>query len=215
MPSVRHLAVTVPWHAAGVEALLERIGELPQWQIALVASWILLQACVLPSVPEEIVITSLGMLVTQGRISPPLAFAAVLVGLLPANSLAVFLGSLGHSRIGRAGRLGRLLASPEVTTALAAIRRHGPRLVLVTRFVPFVRGPIYLATGLSGFPVRRFFALDALAACVQVPLLLWVGSRLGGTATPQEACSRIGWLSVGFVGLGLLTLLVRSPSRTA
>ena len=62
--------------------MLERIGELPQWHVALVASWILLQACVLPSVPEEIVTTTLGMMVAQGRISPSLAFAAVLVGLL-------------------------------------------------------------------------------------------------------------------------------------
>ncbi len=196
----------------GVEGLIERIGELPQWQIALAASWILLQACVLPSLPEEIVITTLGMLVAQGRISPPIAFAAVLLGLLPANSVAVFLGSLGRSRIGRAGRLGRLLASSEVTSALAAVRRHGPGLVLVTRFIPFVRGPIYLATGLSGLPVRRFFALDALAACVQVPLLLWIGSRLGRDATPQEAWTRIGWLSAGFVSLALLAFLVRRPS---
>jgi membrane protein DedA with SNARE-associated domain len=198
-----------------VEALLERIGELHQWQIAAAACWILLQACVLPSVPEEIVTTTLGMLAAQGRISPPLAFTAVLVGLLPANSAMVFLGSLGRSRIGRAGRLGRLLGSPGVASALAAVRRHGPGLVLVTRFIPFVRAPVYLATGLSGLPVRRFFALDALAACVQVPLLLWVGSRLGRDATPQEAWTRIGWLSTGFVALALLTVLVRRPSPTA
>ena len=192
-----------------MEALLERIGELPQWQLALAASWILLQGCVIPSVPEEIVITTLGMLVAQGAISPPLAFAAVLVGLLPANSAAVFIGSLGRSRIGRGGWLGRLLGSTDVTTALSIVRRHGPGLVLVTRFIPFVRGPIYLATGLSGLPVRRFFLLDALAACFQVPLLLWVGSRLGQGATMQEAWTRIGWLSAGFVALALLILLVR------
>jgi len=195
-----------------VEALLERIGELSQWQIAIAASWILLQACILPSVPEEIVITTLGMLVAQGRISPLLAFLAVLVGLLPANSAAVFLGSLGRSRIGRRGWLGRLLGSQEVTSALATVRRHGPGLVLVTRFIPFVRGPIYLATGLSGLPVGRFFRLDALAACVQVPLLLWVGSRLGQGATPQEAWARIGWLSAGFVALALATALIRRPT---
>ena len=195
-----------------MQALLERIGELPQWQVGLAASWLLLQACVLPSVPEEIVTTTLGMLVAQDRIPLPLAFAAVLVGLLPANSAAVFIGSLGRSRIGHGGRLGRLLASREVNSALAAIRRHGPGLVLVTRFVPFVRGPIYLATGLSGLPVGRFFLLDALAACVQVPLLLWVGSRLGRDATMQEAWARIGWPSVGFVALALLTLVVRRPS---
>ena len=194
-----------------MEALLERIGGLPQWHIALAASWLLLQACVLPSVPEEIVTTTLGMLVAQDRIPLPLAVAAVLLGLLPANSAAVFIGSLGRSRIGNGGRLGRFLGSREVTSALAAVRRHGPGLVLVTRFIPFVRGPIYLATGLSGLPVGRFFLLDALAACVQVPLLLWVGSRLGRDATMQEAWARIGWLSVGLVALALVTVLPRRP----
>ena len=135
-----------------MEALLERIGELPQWQLALAASWILLQGCVIPSVPEEIVITTLGMLVAQGRISPPLAFAAVLVGLLPANSAAVFIGSLGRSRIGRDGWLGRLLGSSDVTAALSTVRRHGPGLVLVTRFIPFVRGPSTSRPGSPDFP---------------------------------------------------------------
>jgi membrane protein DedA with SNARE-associated domain len=127
----------------------------------------------------------------------------------------VFIGSLGRSRIGRGGWLGRLLGSPEVASALSTVRRHGPGLVLVTRFIPFVRGPIYLATGLSGLPVRRFFLLDALAASVQVPLLLWVGSRLGRDATSQEAWTRIGWLSAGFVALGLAIVLFRRPAPAA
>lgn len=183
-----------------MEDFLARISELPQWQIALAATWLLLQACVIPSVPEEIVTTTMGMLVAQGRITAPLAMAAVLAGLLPANSAAVFIGSLARRRIGHAGFLGRTLSSPRVAAASEALRRHGPLLVVVTRFVPFVRGPVYLATGLSGFGVARFFVLDAAAACVQVPLLLWLGSRLGEGATASEAWARIGWASAALVG---------------
>ena len=36
------------------------------------------------------------MLVAQDRIPLPLAFAAVLVGLLPANSAAVFIAAWGY-----------------------------------------------------------------------------------------------------------------------
>ncbi len=199
---------------AGVEALLTRIGDLPQWQIALAATWILLQACAVPSLPEEIVIVTMGMLVAQGRIDAPLALAAVLAGLLPANSAAVFLGSLARRRIGKAGWLGGLLSSPRVEAASAALRRHGPLLVVVTRFTPFVRGPVYLAAGLSGMGIGRFFALDAAAACVQVPLLLWVGSRLGDGASPSQAWGRIAWLSAGLVlAAGAVLLLGRTPLR--
>jgi membrane protein DedA with SNARE-associated domain len=192
-----------------VDDLIARISELPQWQIALAATWLLLQACVIPSVPEEIVTTTMGMLVAQGRIAAPLAAAAVLAGLLPANSATVFLGSLARRRIGHEGFLGRTLSSPRVTAASEALRRHGPLLVVVTRFVPFVRGPVYLATGLSGFGVGRFFLLDAAAACVQVPLLLWLGSRLGEGATAAEAWARIGWASAALVGGALAVVVTR------
>lgn len=192
-----------------MDDLLARIAELSQWQIALAATWLLLQACVVPSVPEEIVTTTMGMLVAQGRISAPLALASVLAGLLPANSAAVFIGSLARRRIGHGGFLGRTLSSPRVAAASAALHRRGPLLVVVTRFVPFVRGPVYLATGLSGFGVGRFFLLDAAAACVQVPILLWLGSRLGEGATAREAWIRIGWASAALVGAALGVLIAR------
>lgn len=192
-----------------MDEFLARIAELPQWQIALAATWILLQACVVPSIPEEIVITTMGMLVGQGRVTAPIAMAAVLAGLLPANSAAAFIGSLARLRIGHPGFLGRTLSSPRVAAASAALRRHGPLLVVVTRFVPFIRGPVYLAAGLSGLGVRRFFVLDAAAACIQVPLLLWLGSRLAEGATMAESWARIGWASGGLVGAALAVVIAR------
>ena len=197
-----------------MEDLIAGVADLPQWQIALAATWILLQAFVVPSVPEEIVISTMGMLVGQGRIGAPLALAAVLAGLLPANSATVLIGSLARRRAGTGGFLGRSLSSPRVASASAAFRRHGPLLVVVTRFIPLVRGPIYLAAGLSGLGVGRFFALDAAAACVQVPLLLWIGSRLGTGATPAEAWQRIGWLSAGLVALAI-TVAVAGRATSA
>jgi membrane protein DedA with SNARE-associated domain len=187
-----------------VPDLIARIADLPQWQVALAAAWILLQGCVLPSLPEEIVVVSMGMLVGQGRVDAPVALAAVLAGLLPANSVAVLLGSLARRRLERGGTLGRALSSPRVAAAAAALRRHGPIVVVLTRFTPLVRGPVYLAAGLSGLGVGRFFLLDAAAACVQVPLLLWIGSRLGAGATAEQAWHRIGWLSAGLVATAIL-----------
>ncbi len=182
-----------------MEHLAERFADLGAWQIALGAMGLLLQGCVLPSVPEEIVLATLGTLVAQGRIPAPLALGAALAGLLPANSATAFLGSLGRRRLARGGFLARPLASPRLAAAIASFRRHGPALVLVTRFVPLVRGPIYLAAGLSGLGVPRFLALDAAAALVQVPLLLWIGSRLGQGASPAEAWARIAWFSAALL----------------
>ncbi len=189
--------------------ILAGVASLPPGQLAVTTAWLLLQGCVVPSVPEEFVVLTLGMLVGQGRVAPAIALAAVLAGLLPANAAAVTFGSLARKRLGRNGWLGRALASRRVERASELLRRHGPVAVLATRFTPFVRGPVYLAIGFSGFGVRRFMLLDALAASVQVPLLLWAGSRLGDGVSPQQAWTRLGWAIAALLGLAAAVLLSR------
>ncbi|HET8724470.1 MAG TPA: VTT domain-containing protein [Anaeromyxobacteraceae bacterium] len=195
-----------------MDGILELASGATGLQIAAAATWLHLQGSVLPSIPEEVLVTSVGVLVGQGRIAPPMAFAAVLAGLLPANAFAVFLGGLGRRRVAPGGLLGRLLGSRAVAHALAVVRRHGPIVVVATRFIPLVRGPVYLATGLSGLGLRRFVLLDAAAACVQVPLLLWLGARLGQGASLAVALPRLGWLAAG---LGAAAILVAAARRAA
>jgi membrane protein DedA with SNARE-associated domain len=183
-----------------MEQLLAGLAHLPPWQIACAATWLLLQACILPSLPEEVVITTLGMLWSQGRIGFLLALGAVLVGLLPANLAGVLIGRRAASGLSRFRPVGRALASRAAQDALGALRRHGDGLVVATRFTPLVRGPVYLACGASGMRPWRFFRADALAALVQVPLLLWLGARAGASAgSIVEAFQRTGLLALGLL----------------
>jgi hypothetical protein len=153
--------------------VLELLSDLPPWQLALAAAWILLQGCVMPSVPEEIVIVTLGMLVGQGRLEPPLALTAVLAGLLPANSATVSLGSLGRRRLGGEGRLGRAIASRGVAAAAAALRsvarpEMAPRLceMLASAGRPDRRAAIAEVLGALGDPAAEPVLLAALSDTV-------------------------------------------------
>lgn len=180
------------------------LSSLPGWQLALASTWLLLQAAVIPSLPEEVVITTLGVLWSQGKIDFLTAYAAVLAGLLPANAMAVLIGGFAERRLLRFGPARRLIQSDAVRSARAAVVRHGRVVVAVTRFVPLVRGPVYLACGASGMTVRQFFVVDAMAALVQVPLLLLLGAKLGeGAGSLAEA-----WQRVGLVALLLLSAAV-------
>jgi len=199
-----------------MEELLVRLAGLPSWQIALTASWLLLAACVFPSLPEEVVITALGMLWGQGRIAFLEAFVAVLAGLLAANLGSVFIGTRLARGLALWEPLARPLRSEPVQAALGALRRHGRAVVFITRFTPLVRGPVYVAAGISQMGLARFFQVDALAACVQVPLLLWLGARVGeGAGSLVQAWHRMGWLALG-LALAMLAfhlLLRRTRSR--
>jgi membrane protein DedA with SNARE-associated domain len=180
-----------------VTDLVATLSSLPGWQLALAATWLLLQACVIPSLPEEVVITTLGVLWSQGRIDFLTALASVLAGLLPANSAAVYIGCLAERGLLRFGPARRLIGSAAVRRARESVRRRGRVVVVVTRFVPLIRGPVYLACGASGMTVRQFFVVDAHAALVQVPLLLLFGARVGeGAGSLAEAWQRVGTLAL-------------------
>jgi membrane protein DedA with SNARE-associated domain len=191
--------------------LFATLSNLPGWQLALAAIWLLLQAAVIPSLPEEVVITTLGVLWSQGRVDFLTAYAAVLAGLLPANSTAVLFGGLAERGLLRFGPARRLIQSDAVRSARAAVVRHGRIVVAVTRFVPLVRGPVYLACGASGMTVRQFFVVDAMAALVQVPLLLLLGAKVGeGAGSLAEAWHRVGFLAALLLGTAATVQVFRT-----
>lgn len=213
---VRRAAATRACDTRGMEELLVRFADLAPWQIALTAAGLLLQAFVVPSLPEEIIISALGMLWSRGRIGFGEALAAALLGLLPANAGMVFLGRRFGTGLRAWPPFARAFRSPMVAAALEALRGRGAWFMLVTRFTPLVRGPVYLAAGLSGMSLRRFVLLDAAAALVHVPCLLWLGERVGrGAASMADAWQRMGWLAAGLVAIALTLHLVRRASVRA
>ncbi len=193
-----------------MEQLLVRFADLPPWQMGLVAAGLLLQACIPPGVPEELVVATLGILWGQGRIGFGTAFAAVLVGLLPANAAAVLAGGRLAPWLSRSGTFAGALRSDAVSRALEAMRRNAVAVVVATRFTPLVRGPVYLAAGLSGMGLARFVSLDFLAACIHVPLLLWAGNRLGRDAgSIVLAFQRLGWAALALLGVAAVAASLR------
>ncbi len=193
-----------------MDDLLARLAELPAWQAGLAATWLLLLGAVMPSLPEELVVIALGVLCGRGRIGFLEALAAVLAGLLPANLGAVLLGRLLGRGLTKLGPAARVLDSEAVQGALAALRRHGSAFVFLTRFTPFVRGPVYLAAGLARMEIGRFARADALAACLHVPALLSAGWMLGrGAGSLSEALGRVAWVGAGLAGSALALHVVR------
>jgi membrane protein DedA with SNARE-associated domain len=200
-----------------VNEFVATLSSLPGWQLALAATWLLLQGAFIPSVPEEVVMTTMGVLWSQGKVDFLTAYAAILAGLLPANAMAVFIGGLAERGLLRFGPARRMIQSDAVRSARATVMRHGRVVVAVTRFIPLVRGPVYLACGASGMTVRQFFVVDALAALVQVALLLLLGAKVGeGAGSIAEAWQRVGILALlllgAAVGMQVLRIVLRRPT---
>ncbi len=197
-----------------IESLLLQLSGLIHWKIALLATGLLLQGAVFTVFPEEVVVTTLGVLWSQGRIGFFEAMLAVQCGLLPANFALVFMGNRLGTRLFHIRPFSWVLKPEAVEASLAKLRRAGIWVVFSTRFIPLIRGPVYFATGLSRLPLLHFIRTDALASCIQIPLLLLLGGTIGkNSGSLLEAYQRVGSLMLLLIGSVAVISIAKSRKR--
>lgn len=164
-------------------------------------------------VSEDLTCVAAGLMVASGQADLMLALTACFVG--------IYVGDLGLWGLGRLTGYG-LLRWPTLERRLPQARleelgtwldRHCARTVLVSRFLPGTRLPLYLAAGLLGRNTGRFVFWAFVAALFWTPLLVLSVALLG----EPFAESLRSWLGVrglavfgGALGAYAILRLIRS-----
>jgi membrane-associated protein len=186
-------------------ALTELSDTLGPWTYALVATMAFLEtgAFVGLVAPGETAIVLGGVVAAQGDVSLP---AMILVAWLAAAA-----GDMASLLLGR--RLGRRFLQTRgprlgVTPARlerveAFFDRHGPKAILVGRFIGVVRAVAPFLAGASGMRVRAFLPWSLLGTAV------WATSfTLVGYAFHASFSAAAGALTHGALGLAVLAAAV-------
>ena len=92
---------------------------------------------------------------------------------------------IGDSIIFRAGqtygekllesRFGRHISGERVQRTIHLFEKHGPKFIMMARFVPGLRAVTYFVAGTTGVPYWKFLLFDGLAACVSAPAWVILG----------------------------------------
>jgi membrane protein DedA with SNARE-associated domain len=130
--------------------------------------FLVLTGCGMP-VPEEVAIVLAGVLSAQGHLHTGIAFAACLVGALLGDSVIYAIGyRWGHSLLSYHPRLAKLVGADREKKFEQAIEQHALKVMLLSRFLVGIRGPVYLATGVVRLPFRLFVLYDLICATLVV-----------------------------------------------
>jgi membrane protein DedA with SNARE-associated domain len=175
-----------------VPTILESFAHLTHFQICALATYLLLQGTVFAIAPEEVIFMSMGVLWSQGRVGLFEALLACFAGLLPANSLMVYV----------AGRFKRnsLIQKATVQRALALVKAKGKLMIVITRFTPLF----------------RFFVIDALSSLIQVPMLLLIGAWIERkTGSITDAYKVIAAIALTAAATVVITYLITERRRKA
>ena len=178
----------------------------PAWAYLALFGFLAVDAMI-PVVPIQAIMITSGALTVYGNLSLPLVIVIGALGMFAGDSIAFVLGrstrNSGRSRSG--GRLAGLRArfapkhdepgdgvKEESRTRKAAerftrgLRRPGPLVMLLCRFVPGGRMAAGYFAGHTGYPIKFFLLYDGAAALCWATYGGLVG-HLGGTAITQSA----------------------------
>lgn len=151
-------------------------------------------------VSEDLTCVSAGVLVSKGSISYFLSAVACTIGVWTSDSLLYLWGFLGNRGLLDRAPLRWFIKREQLERGTGLFRKHGAKLLLLSRFMPGSRVALYLAAGALNYPYYRFAAWMGLAAVVWAPTMVWLSMTLGDALLGWlEAYERIAWIAVPLV----------------
>ncbi len=130
-------------------------------------------------VPEEIPLLTGGFLIYRGITQYPETLAISFVGVIAGDNSLFFLGRRFGTKVLKYLEYVRPHTRQRIEWLKTLIDRYGNMAIFYARFLPGVRAPIYLTSGLAGMRPRRFIVYDTLGAAISVPLVVSIGYFFG------------------------------------
>lgn len=94
------------------------------------------------------------------------------------------------------------LTRPLLTGMLDWVRRHALPMVVVARFVPGLRLPVFAGAGAVGMRAPPFVATIIVTTLIWTPGLYWSAAQLGAAHSPFSGAA--GWTAVLILAAALL-----------
>jgi membrane protein DedA with SNARE-associated domain len=140
--------------------LAEDAADYGYWAVLLVVAG----DGVFPALPGETAIVAAAVLAADGTLSLPLVILAGAAGAVIGDSSAFWIGRRGGGPIKRF--VARVAGTERLLAAERMVRRQGPALVFVGRFLPGIRIAINLSCGAGQMAYPRFLLFDVLGGIV-------------------------------------------------
>lgn len=143
---------------------------------------------VLPPVPGDSIVFAGALLAVSGGTSPWWMVLAATVGAVTGAAIAIRIG-WWLTTTGRYATMPRRRRAA-IDAVLARFEAHGSLWLVINRFLPGIRGLVFVAAGVARIDVRRALGFGALGAVVYSLVLVGIATWAGGAI--EEADGLLG-----------------------
>lgn len=131
-------------------------------------------------IPEDITLVSGGIIagLYPENVNVHIMLVVSMFGVLIGDSIMYWLGRIYGVKILRFRPMRRVLTLQRLRTVRDKFDRYGNRVLFVARFLPGLRAPIYMVSGITRrVSFVRFLFLDFCAAIISVPVWVYLGEH--------------------------------------
>ncbi|MFB9659760.1 DedA family protein [Glycomyces mayteni] len=138
------------------------------------------ESSIFPVLPGDSLLFTAGLFVTQGSIGAPLWLVCVLAtaAAVAGNVVGYFIGFKAGPALFRR-RDSRFFKREHVEKTHAFLEKHGPKAIILARFVPFVRTFITWIAGIGRMDARKFFLHSTIGGMLWAAGIILLGAALG------------------------------------
>ncbi|MGE4133195.1 MAG: DedA family protein [Bdellovibrionales bacterium] len=129
--------------------------------------------------PEDITLIAAGILSALGSITLPGAMAAGFFGVMAGDAFLYTVGRIYGRRAFKLPLIRTVMTPRRVAMAERKILRNSMFICFTARFLPGLRSPVFLMSGIMGVRPLVFYGLDGFAALISVPVWVLVGHFVG------------------------------------
>ncbi len=178
----RHLALLVEHYGVLVYAILFAIVFMETGLV------------VTPFLPGDSLLFVAGAVAAAGGMDPVLLGAILIAAALCGDNVNYWIGRFLGPRL---FRYKGWLKQENLDRTHAFMERHGPKAIVIARFVPVVRTFVPFVSGLGRLTYLRFLGFSVLGALLWVGLLLSAGYFFGNLTVVKNNLSAVLLLIVG------------------
>jgi membrane-associated protein len=168
-----HLGALAAGHGVAVYALLFAIIFIETGVV------------ILPFLPGDSILFVAGAFAAQGTFSLAILFPLLAAAAIAGDSANYAVGSLLRKRGIDSGHL-RFVKREHLERTQAFFERHGPKTIVLARFVPVVRTLAPFVAALGSMSYRRFFVYNVVGGLAWVAALLAAGRFFGNIAWVRD-----------------------------
>ena len=129
-------------------------------------------------IPEDITLVSGGVIagLYPESVNSHLMLVVSMIGVLAGDSTMYWLGRIYGTRILRFRPMRKLVTLERLKMVREKFDQYGNRVLFVARFLPGLRAPIYMVSGITRrVSYTRFVLIDFCAAIISVPIWVYLG----------------------------------------